>query len=236
VVAKNIIIVDLDSKRRAAIGYMLSSRNIHVEPFEHPEELANSWRGADVALVSDEAGFVKSVARLMAARASWLPLVAYAAEPTPRRVADAVLDGAIDYLEWPGREEDVIEVLTGAEARARTQPMRERLAREASAQSRLDGLSRRERQVLACVADGLNNRLIGRRLGISARTVEIHRAHILEKTEARGTPEVIRLAVEAGFMLENHFEAPQQQADGETPAQDPRQIEVPLDAFLFDPR
>lgn len=37
-------------------------------------------------------------------------------------------------------------------------------------------------------------------------------------------------------MLENHFEAPQQQADGEAPAQDPRQIEVPLDAFLFDPR
>jgi len=176
---------------------------LHVEPFESPEELGNSWPNADVILVADKDEFIKSVARMMMSRALWLPLVAYAPDPAPRRVADAILDGAIDYVAWPGNDEEVLDVIAGAEARARTQPMRERLAREATAQSRLDGLTRRERQVLACVADGMSNRLIGRRLGISARTVEIHRAHILEKADARSTSEAIRLAVEAGFMLES---------------------------------
>jgi len=186
---------------------MLIGRNLHVEPFESPDELGSSWPNADVMLVVDDADFIKLAAQKMTSRAIWLPLVAYSSIPSPRRVADAVLDGAIDYVAWPGNVADMIEVIEEAEARARTQPMRERLAREATAQSRLDGLSRRERQVLACVADGMSNRLIGGRLGISARTVEIHRAHILEKTAARSTSEAIRLAVEAGVMLESGIAA-----------------------------
>jgi DNA-binding NarL/FixJ family response regulator len=72
--------------------------------------------------------------------------------------------------------------------------------REAVARSRVERLTRREREVLAGVAGGLSNRLIGERLSISPRTVEIHRANMLNKMGASHTSEAIRIAIEASLV------------------------------------
>ena len=72
--------------------------------------------------------------------------------------------------------------------------------REAMARSRVQRLTRREREVLTGVADGLSNRLIGERLEISPRTVEIHRANMLNKMGASHTSEAIRIAIEASLV------------------------------------
>ncbi len=72
--------------------------------------------------------------------------------------------------------------------------------REAIARSRIERLTRREREVLAGVADGLSNRLIGEKLSISPRTVEIHRANMLNKMGANHTSEAIRIAIEASLI------------------------------------
>ena len=61
-------------------------------------------------------------------------------------------------------------------------------------------LTRREREVLEGVADGLSNRLIGEKLRISPRTVEIHRANMLNKMGASHTSEAIRIAIEASLV------------------------------------
>jgi len=61
-------------------------------------------------------------------------------------------------------------------------------------------LTRREREVLAGVAAGLSNRLIGEKLAISPRTVEIHRANMLNKMGASHTSEAIRIAIEAALI------------------------------------
>ena len=68
------------------------------------------------------------------------------------------------------------------------------------ARSRVQRLTKREREVLAGVADGLSNRLIGERLAISPRTVEIHRANMLNKMGANHTSEAIRIAIEASLV------------------------------------
>jgi DNA-binding NarL/FixJ family response regulator len=72
--------------------------------------------------------------------------------------------------------------------------------REAVARSRVERLTRREREVLAGVAGGLSNRLIGEKLNISPRTVEIHRANMLNKMGANHTSEAIRIAIEASLV------------------------------------
>jgi DNA-binding NarL/FixJ family response regulator len=72
--------------------------------------------------------------------------------------------------------------------------------REAVARSRVERLTRREREVLAGVAGGLSNRLIGEKLNISPRTVEIHRANMLSKMGANHTSEAIRIAIEASLV------------------------------------
>ncbi len=74
------------------------------------------------------------------------------------------------------------------------------MLREARARSRVQRLTRREREVLAGVAVGMSNRLIGEQLDISPRTVEIHRANMLTKIGAQHTSEAIRIAIEASLV------------------------------------
>ena len=72
--------------------------------------------------------------------------------------------------------------------------------REARARSRIQKLTNREREVLIGVAGGLSNRKIGEHLSISPRTVEIHRANMLDKMRANHTSDAIRLAIEAALV------------------------------------
>ena len=68
------------------------------------------------------------------------------------------------------------------------------------ARARVERLTRREREVLGGVASGLSNRLIGEKLSISPRTVEIHRANMLNKLGANHTSDAIRIAIEAALV------------------------------------
>jgi FixJ family two-component response regulator len=128
----------------------------------------------------------------------WLPVVAYAQEPSIPRVVRAVLAGALDYLDWPFGESEVRASLSIAEIGG--SGIGSAKLREAMARSRVQKLTRREREVLAGVADGLSNRRIGERLEISPRTVEIHRANMLNKMGASHTSEAIRIAIEASLV------------------------------------
>jgi DNA-binding CsgD family transcriptional regulator len=56
-------------------------------------------------------------------------------------------------------------------------------------------LTERERQVAALIADGASSKEAGRRLGISPRTVELHRAHIMEKLGARNAADLVRIVL-----------------------------------------
>jgi FixJ family two-component response regulator len=99
------------------------------------------------------------------------------------RVVKAVLAGALDYLEWPCDTAKIMTAIALAESAAGS--IGSLRLREARARSRVQKLTRREREVLEGVADGLSNRLIGEKLRISPRTVEIHRANMLNKMGAQ---------------------------------------------------
>jgi two-component system response regulator FixJ len=133
----------------------------------------------------------------MARTGKWLPCICYSELPDPRRVALAVLSGAIDYLGWPFGNDKLKSALTDAKDRERL--MSSTKLRESIARSRVDRLTRREREVLCGVANGLSNRKIGDLLAISPRTVEIHRANMLARLGAHHTSEAIRIAIEASM-------------------------------------
>ena len=65
--------------------------------------------------------------------------------------------------------------------------------------SRLEALSERERQVLSAVVAGLPNKSIAYDLDISPRTVEVHRANVMSKMRAKSLPQLVRMALAAGF-------------------------------------
>ncbi len=144
------------------------------------------------------AGSVASLLNHMGRSGLWLPVIGFAESPTTRMVVQSVLDGAIDYIAWPFEREEILKVVSEAEEKAET--LGSAKLREAMARSRVDRLTKREREVLAGVAGGLSNRLIGEKLAISPRTVEIHRANMLTKMGAHHTSEAIRIAIEASLV------------------------------------
>lgn len=192
-----LILVDGDFRRRAVITHCLSGSAIHVEPFEDTAELMRHWQAAGILLVHDEAGAIASLLEFMGATGNWLPVIAFGAAPDTRQVARAILAGAIDYIAWPFDAAAILTVLDETSARAGV--LSNARLREAVARSRINRLTRREREVLDGVASGMSNRMIGEKLAISPRTVEIHRANMLNKMGANHTSEAIRIAIEAAL-------------------------------------
>ncbi len=194
----NLYLVDGNSHRRAALTHSLAGTDIHVEPFEDAQELVASWPRAGLLLIHDDRQSVSKLLTHMGRSGHWLPVIAFAENPCTRTVVQAVLDGAIDYIAWPFTVDEIAEVIEEAQTKAET--FGSTKLREALARSRVERLTKRERQVLAGVAEGMSNRLIGEKLAISPRTVEIHRANMLTKMGAHHTSEAIRIAIEAAVV------------------------------------
>ncbi|PKB14444.1 LuxR family two component transcriptional regulator [Novosphingobium kunmingense] len=195
---ETLILIDGDSRRRAAVSHLLAGSDLHVEPFEDSSELASRWPSDGVILAHDDTGIVRDLIDAMSRSMKWMPLVAFAQQPGTAQVVRAVMDGASNYLAWPFTVEEVRRA--AAAARESHQAMGSLRLREAAARSRIQRLTPREREVLAGVAAGLSNRLIGERLSISPRTVEIHRANMLNKIGASHSNEAIRIAIEAALV------------------------------------
>lgn len=194
----NLILIDADLRRRASISHALAASSIHVEPFEAVEELALAWPRSGVVMIHDDPGLIGDLIEKMAADGEWYPIIAFSEDPQPRQIVQAVLDGAVDYVAWPidaaALNDALARAIDKADAAGNTK------LREVMARSRLERLTKREREVLDGVASGLSNRLIGEKLSISPRTVEIHRANMLNKLGANHTSEAIRIAIEAALV------------------------------------
>jgi two-component system, LuxR family, response regulator FixJ len=109
---------------------------------------------------------------------------------------EAMKAGAIDFIEKPFENTVLFEAIRRAAAELKQQTAKEDVA---AINLRLALLSEREREVFAGVVAGLPNKTIGYDLNISPRTVEIHRANVMEKMEAKNLPELVRMALAAGF-------------------------------------
>lgn len=111
----------------------------------------------------------------------------------------AMKAGAVDFIEKPFEEKAILESIELAQSRFAAQ--RETDAVGATARERLGTLTPREHEVFEEMVRGKQNKVIAFDLDISPRTVEVHRARVLEKLEARSLAELVRLALAAGIPI-----------------------------------
>jgi FixJ family two-component response regulator len=104
--------------------------------------------------------------------------------------------GAVDWLETPYEEDALLMAVASALADIRRAAEQQQDAEFGRA--RIAGLSARERQVLEGLLAGGTNKVIGRELGISPRTVELHRASVMERLGVKTLPEAVLMAAAAG--------------------------------------
>lgn len=110
----------------------------------------------------------------------------------------AIKQGAFDFLTKPFQEGELVRTVKAA--LESYQASREQLLELQELQARVDGCTPRERDVMRLLARGLPNKGIADALGISPRTVEIHRAHLMEKMQADSLPALVRMVT----LLEEH--------------------------------
>lgn len=139
-----------------------------------------------------------AVQQAMVARGIRLPVVAVSGEVDVGLAVRVMKAGATDLIEKPYAEEALLRAITSA--MATVIDSKPQAASREAAQAKLATLTVRERDVLASIVQGHPNKIIAHALGISPRTVEIHRHNLMLKLECRGIAEVVRLGLEAGFV------------------------------------
>ncbi len=124
-----------------------------------------------------------------------LPVIVMTGEGDIAVAVRAMREGAVDFLEKPFDDSSLLESVTRALAQSEKQ--REAEALSSHAARRLATLTPREREVFDLLVAGLPNKAIANRLTASPRTIEVHRARVLEKLRAKALPDLVRLVLAA---------------------------------------
>lgn len=122
---------------------------------------------------------------------STLPIIFITGHGDVPMAVEAMQKGAVDFIQKPFRDQELLDRI-GAALKTDQERRSEREERSA-VQSRVEKLTNREREVMDLVVTGKPNKVIAYDLGVSQRTVEIHRARVMEKMEARSLAELVRM-------------------------------------------
>ena len=191
----HIHIVDQDMRRRATLSRKIIELRSHAEIYEDFTEFAQRLPQEGLLLVANNEA--SSLLELLNEGSIELPLIVYAEHPDMSEVVEAVQSGALDFLEWPITQERLRDVLQRADelGSRKIAQIRKRTA----ARNRVSALSSRERDVLLGILAGGSNKTIAENLGISPRTVEIHRGNMMRKLGAASSGDAVRMALYAGL-------------------------------------
>jgi FixJ family two-component response regulator len=190
-----IYLVDDDEAVREAIALLLATMGLEVQTFASPQVFLEQFDATAIACLVVDIRMPGMSGLQLQERLNQLqsdiPVVVITGHGDVNLARRAFLGGAIEFLTKPIDEQSLIDTLHKA---VRSQILsRKRLSSTRQAQERLARLSSRELEVLHFMVDGLTSKQIARQLELSPRTVETHRAHLMEKLEVDSLAGLVRL-------------------------------------------
>ena len=194
-----VFLIDDDPGVRDSLALLLSLKGLSTQLFASAESFLETYQ-------PDQAGCVLTDLRMpgmtglelqaaLRERRLELPVVVLTAHGDVATARAALKNGAFDFLEKPIDDATLLDVLHNA-----LRVDRERRAAataRSSSDRRMERLTEREREILSLLAAGHQNRDIATQLGISPRTVEVHKARIMEKLACRSLADLIRMNLAA---------------------------------------
>lgn len=196
-----VALVDDDAAVLDSLSLYLAGNGIAVSAFSTADDFLAAFRPSGMVdcVVADVrmpglSGI--DLVREMKARGSTPPIILITAHGDVDMAVSAIKLGAFDFLEKPFDERRLLDGVQAAVGEARR--AREEAPDLAELQRRAASLSDRQREVMELAAAGLSNKEIAMRLRISPRTVENHRAWMMERMEARNLAELVRMVMQLG--------------------------------------
>jgi two-component system response regulator FixJ len=194
-----VFVVDDDEAVRTSLRLLLKSVGLPVETFASAQEFLDQFD-------PDRAGCLVLDIRMpgmsglelqqhLNDRHSIMPVVFITGHGDVPMAVEAMQAGAVDFIQKPFRDQDLIDRINRALEKDRE--MRGELRERDEIRRRMSQLTPREREVLELVTQGKANKVIAGDLNVSQRTVEIHRARVMEKMGANSLAHLVRMVIEA---------------------------------------
>ncbi len=192
---ETVFIVDDDASVRDSLSLMLSLQGYSTATFASAEDflriLQPELRGCVVADIRMPGMSGLELQQTLHSRLPHLPVIVVTAHGDVAAARQAFLADAVDFIEKPFEPGQIIAAIQKAKERAQR-----RAAADGASQALVAArqkMSDREREVMELMIQGMHNRHIAARLGISPRTVEVHKARVMEKLGAKNMVEFVRL-------------------------------------------
>ena len=195
---KKVVIIDKNEGRRARISFLLQSLNYSTDFYDSADHMSSDLN-LNTIIFAHANSDNSAIKQLMSAndRAGvWCPIVLYGENPTANTITSAIFAGALDFIVYPFASDDLIRCIERIVHRSTSIESARRVC--AHARHLIAKLSPRERDVLSGLVGEMGNKEIGTGLGISARTVEIHRSNLMRKLGAHSVVGAVTLALASG--------------------------------------
>jgi len=192
-------IVDDDEAVRQSLAFLLSTAGVAVRVYDSATSFLDALPSLQSGcLITDvrmpDMTGIELLQRLKA-KSIDLPVIVITGHGDIPLAVEAMKSGAVDFIEKPFAEDAILKAVRAAEHAVRKHGKRSE--EEAAVAARLRSLSERERQVLDGLVAGNANKTIANDLGISPRTVEVYRANVMAKMQAKSLSELIRMTLSA---------------------------------------
>ncbi|CAN5444118.1 response regulator FixJ [soil metagenome] len=197
-------IVDDEEAIRRSAGFMLKTSGYAVSTYASGDAFLQAAKDAEPGCVLLDVRMPGmdglEVQQVMAERGIAMPVVVLTGHGDITIAVRAMKGGAVDFIEKPFEKAVLLTAITAAFERL--DDVEARAARGSDAAVAIAALTSREQDVLKGMAQGLPNKTIAFDLGISPRTVEVHRANLMAKLQVKSLSEALRIAFAAGLQAE----------------------------------
>jgi len=198
-----IYLVDDDPAVRDSLALLLEQDGYEVRAFENADAFLDAaqpdWQGCAIVDLRMPAKDGLALQEEMVELGLLLPVIFLSGHGDIPATVRAMRCGAVDFLTKPVTAADLVASIRAALKLSESLEAQSRKSH--AARSAVDTLTEREREVMHLVAQGRSNKEIARALGISHRTVEIHRARVMRKTNARSEMELFQLLQTAKMQM-----------------------------------
>jgi FixJ family two-component response regulator len=196
--APTIYVVDDDEGVRNSLRFLLKSVGLATRTLASAREFLETYKpgqpGCVVLDVRMPGMSGLELQQQLNLRGAFIPVIFITGHGDIPMAVEAMQHGAFDFLQKPFRDQDLIDRIQRAlERDARN---RITLAQHDRIRERFDSLTPREREVLVLMTRGKPNKVMAADLGVSQRTVEIHRARVMEKTGAASLAQLVRMVMD----------------------------------------